>query len=120
MYRLQRSMLAIPLLLVLCPRVAKAWDGEQPTPVFHTASAEVAKVGDIVTIVGEYLGVKHVAQVYLTDGKNDVTLSIVSQKDGELKVKVTKEAVAGKYAFMVLTAHAIPALIEQPVRLRIE
>ena len=120
MQRIQRRMLAIPMLLVLCPVAAKAWDGEPPTPVVHTASVEIAKAGDTVTIAGEYLGAKHVAQVYLTDGKNDFPLTIVSQKDSEITVKVTKEVAPGKYAFMVLTARVVPSLIEQPVRLKIE
>jgi len=116
---------AIGLLLVLTlfvlPGVARAADGgEPPTPVMKSATPNEVKAGATFDVEGEYLGKKHVSEVYLTAGGNDLKLSIVSQDDKKLKLKVPANVKAGKYTLMVLTNRPIPNFIEQPVALKVE
>lgn len=79
------------------------------------------KVGTEIVATGENLGKTFVAELYLTDGKNDIKLVISEQMDTTLKTKIPAEAKVGeRYKLMILTKGKEPKLIEQPVRFEVE
>ena len=113
--------LALTLSLVLFPDVVRAVDGDPPpTPVMKAVQPTEVKAGGTVEVDGEYLGKKHISEVYLTAGGKDFKLSIGAQDDKKLKLKVPASVPAGKYFLMVLTNRPIPNFIEQPVSLKVE
>ena len=108
-------------ILMLLPGVARAADGaEPPTPVMRSAQPGEVKAGGSIEVEGDYLGKKHVSEVYITAGGKDLKISIVAQDDKKLKLKVPANVPAGKYMLMVLTNRPIPNFIEQPVSLKVE
>lgn len=89
-------------------------------PKMSTVEPGQGKAGDELTINGENLDKKSVAEIYLTDGKNDVKLPVVQQTATAIKFKIPATAKAGRFSLMLLTAGADPKLIEQPVRVTVE
>jgi hypothetical protein len=79
---------------------------------------ESGKVGDVASAKGENLGKSNIADIYLTDGKNDFKAVIMEQSGEEIKFKVPK-AQAGRYHLMILTAKK-DSMIEQPVVFTVE
>lgn len=77
------------------------------------------KAGDVIAASGENLRKDAVAKLYLTDGKNDIEVTITEQSDTEIKFRIPAKA-GGSLALMTLTNGKEPKLIEQPVRVRIE
>ena len=94
--------------------------GWKPTPMMRTVAPDTAKAGDILTVTGENLDKAKVAEVYLTDGKTEVKVSIVEQTETTLKVKVPDNAKPGRARLMVLTTGTQPQYLEQPVAVVIE
>ncbi len=78
------------------------------------------KAGDELTVSGESLSKSSVSKVYLTDGKNDIEVQVVSQEDKAIKFKIPAQAKPGRWALMVLTPGKDPRLIEQPVKVTVE
>src|ERR1700738_1570602 len=64
---------------------------------------DTGKVGDEAIAKGENLAKSKIAELYLTDGKNDVKAAITEQSDTEIKFKIPKIE-AGRYRLMLLTA----------------
>lgn len=91
----------------------------QSMPKMATVEPGEGKAGDELTITGENLDKKSVAEVYLTDGKNDVKLPVSQQTATSIKFKIPKEAKAGRFSLMLMTAGADPKLIEQPVKVTV-
>jgi hypothetical protein len=60
-----------------------------------------------------------VAEMYLTDGKNDLKVVIVSQEPEAIKFKPDPATKPGRYSLMILTGDR-KMFLEQPVRLTIE
>jgi hypothetical protein len=83
-----------------------------------TVDPESGKVGDAVSAKGENLDKSNIAELYLTDGKNDFKAVITEQTGEEIKFKVPK-AQAGRYHLMILTAKK-DSMVEQPVVFTIE
>jgi hypothetical protein len=83
-----------------------------------TVEPESGKVGDAVSAKGENLDKSNIAELYLTDGKNDFKAVILEQTGAEIKFKVPK-AQAGRYHLMILTAKK-DSMIEQPVVFTVE
>jgi len=92
----------------------------QAVPQMKTVEPGSAKVGDVLTVAGENLDKANVAEVYLTDGKNDFKASITEQDSSTLKLKVPAAVKPGRLALMILTKGKEPKLIEQPVKVTIE
>ncbi|MBI3680759.1 MAG: hypothetical protein HY235_10210 [Acidobacteria bacterium] len=92
----------------------------QGMPKMTTVEPGTGKAGDELTVNGENLDKKHVAEIYLTDGKNDIKLPVVDQKAEAIKFKIPASAKPGRWALMLLTAGADPKLIEQPVKVTVE
>jgi len=110
-------ILAAVFLVLFC--VSPAW-GIIGVPKMVSVSPDTAKVGDTVVVVGEYLDKSRVAEVYLTDGKNDFKVKVTEQSEQEIKFIVPKEVKPGRYSLMVLTSGQPGMLIEEPVKLNVE
>lgn len=83
-----------------------------------TVEPESGKVGDAVSAKGENLDKSNIAELYLTDGKNDFKAVITEQTGAEIKFKVPK-AQPGRYHLMILTAKK-DSMVEQPVVFTVE
>jgi hypothetical protein len=92
----------------------------QTMPKMVTVEPGEGKAGDELTITGENLDKKSVAEIYLTDGKNDLKLPVVTQTATNIKFKIPKEAKSGRFSLMLMTAGADPKLIEQPVKVTVQ
>lgn len=79
-----------------------------------------AKAGDILTVAGENLDKANVAQVFLTDGTNDIKVEVTEQTAQSLKVKVPASIKPGRFSLAVLTTGKQPKFITQPVKVTIE
>lgn len=108
---LQLICLTLVLALLLpaqgMPRLASVEPGE-------------CKAGAEVTATGENLDKAAVAEIYLTDGKNDIKMTIMQQTGTNIKFKLPADAKAGRFSLMLLTAGADPKLIEQPVKVTVQ
>jgi hypothetical protein len=89
-------------------------------PRMTTVEPGTAKVGDVLNVAGENLGKANVAQLYLTDGKNDLKVTVTEQNDSSIKFKVPDSVKPGRFALMILTSGKEAKLIEQPVKVTIE
>ena len=112
----------IPLaVLVLCCVVPTTVAAQDTMPRFTTVEPMNGKAGDTATVTGENVGKAVVAELYLTDGKNDFKCPLLEQSDTAIKFTVPKGAKPGvSYKLMVLTKGKEPRLIEQPVRYTID
>ena len=89
--------------------------GFQGTPLMRSVSPDTAKVGEIITVTGEYLDKTRVKEIYLTDGKVEFKADVVEQNQNEVKVKVPAIGKTGRMRLMVLTTGIQPQFLEQPV-----
>jgi hypothetical protein len=94
--------------------------GWKPTPLMRAVSPDSAKVGEVLTVTGEYLDKSRVKEVYLTDSKSEFKLEIVEQGQTLVKVKISPTVKPGRWKLMVLTAGVDPQLLEQPVSVEIQ
>ena len=78
------------------------------------------KAGDVLVVNGENLEKSHVAELYLTDGKNDFEVGVQEQAPTAIKFKIPSKCQPGRFAIMILTAGQEPKLIEQPVKVTVE
>ena len=112
--------LFIPLLLVALATPAYL-TAQETIPRCTTVEPMSGKVGTEFVVTGEHLGKAIVAELYLTDGTNDIKLVISEQTDTTLKSKIPAAAKVGeRYKLMILTKGKEPKLIEQPVRFEVE
>lgn len=110
--------LAVLAFLVLAALPLAA---QETLPRFVTVDPMNGKIGDTATVNGENIGKAVVAELYLTDGKNDLKCVILDQTDTAIKFTIPKGAKSGiSYKLMVLTKGKEPKLIEQPVRYTID
>jgi hypothetical protein len=115
---MRSSVVARVLLAVSLGAVVLLAQGAVPS--MKSVDPMTAKVGDELTVTGENLDKTNVAEVYLTDGKNDFKVTITVQEAASIKVKVPANAKPGRLALMLLTKGKDPKLIEQPVKVTIE
>lgn len=117
---LTTSVLAF-LTIAATEPAARASDKQWvPTPLMRTVSPDVVKPGDVVTVAGDYLDKTRVAEVYLTDGKNNTKVEVLEQTASEIKFKVPENAKPARLRLMVLTTGAEPQYLEQPVMVTIQ
>ncbi|MBI3208675.1 MAG: IPT/TIG domain-containing protein [Candidatus Solibacter usitatus] len=102
--------------LILAPRVLSAQGMARMT----TVEPDKGKAGDEITVNGENLDSKGVGDIYLTDGKNDIKVQVVSQAATIIKFKIPASAKPMRYALMLVTKGPDPKMIEQPVKLTVE
>lgn len=113
-----RLSVIVPFVLfaLLIPMILFA----ETMPRMTTVEPGTAKIGDLLVVAGEHLGKANVAQLYLTDGKNDLKVAVTDQTDASIKFKVPDTVKPGRFALMILTAGKDGKLIEQPVKVTIE
>ena len=106
------------MLIVAAPPLLKAQDN---MPRFISVDPMSGKVGTVITVTGENIGKESVAEVYFTDGQNDIKVPAAEQSATSLKVTIPAKAKVGvRYKLMILTKGKEPKLIEQPVRVEVE
>lgn len=107
------SLLSVALL------AASSLFAADAAPKLTTVTPDTGKAGDQFSIAGENLTKASVAEVYLTDGKNDSKCDIVDQQAAAIKIKSPGSIKPGRYTVMVLTGDK-SRFIEQPVKLTIQ
>ncbi len=113
--RMSRGVIILLLALITSASLAA-----QAMPQMKTVEPDTAKVGDVLSIVGENLDKANVDKVYLTDGTNDFEVTVTDWDSKAMKVKVPEKVKPGRLALMVLTKGKKPTYIEQPVKVTIE
>lgn len=113
---MKRSYSLLLVLALVIPALVFAASG---VPMMRTLDKDEAMRGDNVVVSGENLGKVNIAELYLTDGKNDIKLKITQQTDTAITFVIGKDVKFGRYSLMILTAGASPMFIEQPVKLNI-
>ena len=106
--------------IVLCFIVLCVFVAAQGMPKMNAVEPAAVKPGAECTVSGENLDKAAVTELYLTNGKDDVKLTIVQQSAAAIKFKVPPSTKPGRFSLMLLTAGADPKLIEQPVKLSVE
>jgi hypothetical protein len=84
-----------------------------------TVTPETGKPAADYTVAGENLAKDTIKELFLTNGKDDIKVQIVSQKEEAIQFKVPATVKPGRYTLMILTADG-KQFIEQPVKLTIE
>lgn len=113
---MKRSFSLLLVLALVIPALVLAASG---VPMMRSLDKDEAMRGDSVVVSGENLGKANIAELYLTDGKNDLKLKITQQTDTAITFVIGKDVKFGRYSLMILTAGASPMFIEQPVKLNI-
>src|SRR5712692_4850046 len=108
-----RTALFVPLLLV----ASLAALAQQAMPRMTTVEPGNGKAGDVLTAAGENLAKPAVEKLYLTDGKNDLEVTMTEQTGASIKFKIPASAKAGRFSLMILTGGNDPKYIEQPVKI---
>ena len=85
--------------------------------VVKSIAGKTLKRGDIV---GDNLDKERVAEVYVSDGKENIAVKIVEQAEKKLVVKLPATLKPGRYAFVVMLPEVPPMFIEEPVKVTIE
>ena len=93
--------------------------GQGTAPRMISVAPDTAKPDAVVTITGENLGKNQVKEVFLTMGKDEISIPIVTQKAETLEVKIPVTVKPGRYGLMILNADCT-MYIEQPVKITIE
>ena len=112
----QRTLLSITLLIALSITIL----AQTGSPRVDAVEPDTGKSGAILAINGENLQKPGVAEVYLTDGKNDLKVEVVEQAEKSIKFKIPATAKPGRYAVMLLTGGKDPKYLEQPVKVTVE
>jgi hypothetical protein len=110
----------IPLVLLAAVLLPWSLYGQAAMPRMMSVEPAAGKSGDELTVTGENLEKTNVADVFLTDGKNDLKVAITDQAPTTIKFKIPESAKPGRLALMILTRGKEPKLIEQPVKVTIE
>jgi hypothetical protein len=114
--KMKRSLNLLLALALVFPALVLAASG---VPMMRTLDKDEVVRGDTVVVSGENLGKANIAELYLTDGKNDVKVSITEQSSTAIKFVVGKNVTLGRYSLMILTAGEQPMFIEQPVKINV-
>lgn len=110
-------ILAIGLAALLLFPLAGAAQSVQITSV----DPPTAKVGDVVSAIGEGIGSANVDALYLTNDGQDAKVPMIEQTDKLIKFKVPASIKPGRWALMIHTKSGSgPRFFEQPVKVTIE
>jgi hypothetical protein len=108
----------LALLLVpswLLPGALSAFDG---LPKCTAIDPDTAKTGDTVNVTCENVSKTTVADLYLTDGKDDTKIAVMEHNADKIKFQVPRMK-AGRYHIAFLTANKA-SMVEQPIVLTVE
>jgi hypothetical protein len=108
--------LSATLILVA---IAVALMAQTKSPRLATVTPDTGKAAVEFAAAGENLAKSAVKELFLTDGKADIKVQILTQKDDSIQFKVPGNTKPGRYSLMILTGDG-KQLIEQPVKLTIE
>ena len=115
-----RFMIAAAIIAIfLFPAPLFCADNEPTVPMIRTVDPVKVKPGAIVAVDGEALAAEKVAEMFLTKGETDLKVEILSQTKTHIKFKVPANAAPARYGLTVMTAGALPLLLEQPVFLTV-
>ncbi len=89
-------------------------------PRMTSVDPMTAKVGDVVTVSGENLDKGNVAEVFLTDGKNDTKVVLAEQSASEIKFKVPDSVKPGRFGLVIRTPTTPPKDYIQPVKVTVQ
>jgi len=117
---MMRSVVAALALILIVSLIPAPVDAQAPFPRMTVVTPNTGKIGDVLTVEGENLDKKLVADLFLTDGKNDWKVPIVEQTNTAIKFRIPDNAKPGHFALMILTTGKEPKLIEQPVKVNVE
>ena len=104
----------IAVLLISCAALL-AFQGQ---PRCTAVDPDTAKTGDTVNATCENVNKTTVADMYLTDGKDDTKVAVMEHTDDKVKFQVPRIK-PGRYHLAFLTANKA-SMIEQPVALTVE
>jgi hypothetical protein len=90
----------------------------QGFPKCSAVDPDTAKSGDTVNITCENVDKSTVADLYLTDGKDDTKIAVMEHNADKIKFQVPKLK-PGRYHIAFLSANK-SSMIEQPVVLTVE
>jgi IPT/TIG domain-containing protein len=105
-------------LIALLPISAATLAAFQGFPKCSAVDPDTAKTGDTVTVSCENVDKSSVADMYLTDGKDDTKVTIMERSADKIKFQVPRIK-PGRYHIALLTANK-SSMIEQPVALNVE
>ena len=88
-------------------------------PRLVAVTPETGKPTAEYSTTGDTLAKATVKELYLTNGKDDIKVTIVTQQDASILFKVPTTTKPGRYSLMLLTADG-KMFLEQPVKLTIE
>jgi hypothetical protein len=109
---------ALLLTSALLVTVSGALWAFQGYPRCTAVDPDTAKTGDMVNITCENVTKANVADLYLTDGKDDTKIAIMDHTADKIKFQVPRLK-PGRYHVAFLTANKA-SMIEQPVVLTVE
>jgi hypothetical protein len=92
-------------------------------PRVQTLNPSTAKIGDTVTAAGENLDKNNVAEIFLTDDKNDYPVQIGEQSSTAISFTVPDSVKPGRFGLVIRTSGADDNGIKeyvQPVKLTVE
>ncbi len=104
----------IAVLLISCAAQV-AFQGQ---PRCTAVDPDTAKTGDTVNVTCENVNKSTVADMYLTDGKDDTKVAVMEHIEDKIKFQVPRIK-PGRYHIAFLTANKA-SMIEQPVALTVE
>lgn len=81
---------------------------------------KIAKPGMVLTITGVALGKTRIEEVFLTDHRFDLKVTVLEQSDNTLKIRVPPFIKAGRHQLLLLMAGPNGAYLEQPVFVLVE
>ena len=87
-------------------------------PRCTTVDPDTAKTGDTVNVTCDNVDKTTVADLYLTDGKDDTKVAVMEHTADKIKFQVPRIK-PGRYHIAFLTANKA-SMIEQPVVLTVE
>jgi hypothetical protein len=105
-------------LIALLLMSAAALPAFQGMPKCTTVDPDTAKTGDTVNVTCENVDKSTVADLYLTDGKDDTKVGVMEHIADKIKFQVPRIK-PGRYHIAFLTANK-SSMIEQPVVLTVE
>jgi hypothetical protein len=100
-------------------RAAADDKGDTPRALIESVNPMNVRTGDTVVATGTRMEKKYVAELYLTNGKDDIKVEILKQTEKEITFKIPPD-LNGRYRLMILTGGLDGQLIEQPVRVVVE
>jgi hypothetical protein len=111
---------SVGVLLVTAVLLPFSVLSQSALPRMTSVEPTEGKAGTVIAVTGENLEKSNVAEIYFTDGKNDLKLQVLEQTATSVKVRVPAGCKPGRWALMILTAGKDPKLIEQPVKFTVQ